>query len=281
MKIHFTPKDFLRLFKLAASAAAARDIKPILQNVKIVADKRCGAILMATDTAIGIRIRVDVDVSENGEVVLPIKTLRTILDSTKEPILTMESVMTVPEIDGVSEPESTDDDSDDDCEPVQYTPQRRRSCSVVLYGEHERHELCTSDPDAFPNVEGFTAEAYHELEVDDMKTLIERTVFAIDKDNPRYALGGVCFENDDQNVVAVATDGRRLAVQTTDRCTIKGNATIGKSFKKTLDDGTEQERIDYPIVGMRKSMDEMFRLTKWNHVYKKLHRDLRSIIFDE
>ena len=33
--------------------------------------------------------------------------------------------------------------------------------------------------------------------------------------------------------------------------------------------------------GMRKQMDEMFRLTKWNHVYKKLHRDLRSIIFDK
>jgi len=33
--------------------------------------------------------------------------------------------------------------------------------------------------------------------------------------------------------------------------------------------------------GMRRSMDEMFRLTKWNHVYKKLHRELRTIIFDE
>ena len=33
--------------------------------------------------------------------------------------------------------------------------------------------------------------------------------------------------------------------------------------------------------GMRKQMDEMFRLTRWNHVYKKLHRDLRTIIFDE
>jgi len=49
MRIHFQPNDFLRLFKLAASAAAARDVKPILQNVKIVADKEVGTILMATD----------------------------------------------------------------------------------------------------------------------------------------------------------------------------------------------------------------------------------------
>ena len=53
MKIQFTPKDFLRLFKLAASAAAARDIKPMLQHVKIVADRKVGAILMATDTEVG------------------------------------------------------------------------------------------------------------------------------------------------------------------------------------------------------------------------------------
>jgi len=254
MKIQFSPKDFLRLFKHAASAAAARDTKPILQNVKIIADKEVGAILMATDTEIGIRIRLDVNVLENGIALLPIKTLRTILDSTKEKILTMESVMTV-----------------------------QGSGSVVLYGQHERHELCTSDPDEFPNVEEFTAESYHELEADDMKTLIQRTVFAIDKDNPRYALGGVCFEDDGQNIVAIATDGRRLAVQTTDRCMIHGKPTIGKSYKKTLDGGTEQERIDYPIVGisalnllLKVLNDKSFKRQK-KHIYSSTVK----MVFDD
>ena len=184
MKIHFTPKDFLRLFKLAANAAAARDLKPILQNVKIVADKKVGAILMATDTAIGIRIRVDVDVTENGMAVLPIKTLRTILESSREHTLTMES------------------------------GQADRTVSV--YGATERHELCIHDPDEFPNVEDFTAESYHEIHGSALQTMIRRTIFAIDKDNPRYAFGGVCFSSDDHTLIAVATDGRRLAVQPAD-----------------------------------------------------------------
>ena len=253
MKIQFIPQDFLRLFKLAASAAAARDIKPILQNVKIVADKEVGTILMATDTELGIRVRLDVDVLEDGTALLPIKTLRTILDSTTEEILTMESVMTAP--DDISESESSDDDDADDeveVESVRYTPQRRGSCSVVLYGQHERHELCTSDPDEFPNVDEFTAEAYHELTTDDMKTLIQRTVFAIDKDNPRYALGGVCFEGKagHEVITTVATCGRRMAVQTTDRCCIVGKPALGTTRKETLEGGTEQERIDYPIVGI-------------------------------
>jgi hypothetical protein len=33
--------------------------------------------------------------------------------------------------------------------------------------------------------------------------------------------------------------------------------------------------------GMRRSMDEMFRLSKWSPAYQKLHRELRTIIFDE
>jgi len=161
MKIHFTPKDFLRLFKLAASAAAARDLKPILQNVKIVVDKKVGAILMATDTAIGIRIRIDVDVSENGTAVLPIKTLRTILESSTEHTLTMEN--------GHAE---------------------RR---VFVYGETERHELCVHDPSEFPNVDDFTAESYYEIHGDALQTMIRRTLFAVDKDNDRYSMGESVF----------------------------------------------------------------------------------------
>ena len=32
---------------------------------------------------------------------------------------------------------------------------------------------------------------------------------------------------------------------------------------------------------MRRDMDEMFSMTKWNDVYKKLHRDVRMVVFDE
>ena len=39
MKIQFERKDFLRQLKLAVNVAAVRDVVPILQNVKITADK--------------------------------------------------------------------------------------------------------------------------------------------------------------------------------------------------------------------------------------------------
>jgi len=152
MKIDFTPKDFLRLFKLAAGVASTKYITPILQNVKIVADKQNGAILMATNLEIGIRVRLDVHVSESGEALLLVKTLRTILDFTKEPTLTME---------------------------------RTQDGKVVVYGANERHELCTQDPDEFPNAEEFDASDYFELGVDNVQTLLNRTIFAVDNKDGR------------------------------------------------------------------------------------------------
>ena len=179
MKIHFNPKDFSSKFKLAASVAAARDIKPILQNVKIKADKKVGAILQATDTELGIRIRVACDVTTNGEAILPTKRLTQILDLTGEEQLTIESTEN----------------------------------NAIVSGENENYDLNTQPPDEFPNVEEFEESAYHEIPAKTLKEMIRRTIFAIDTDNIKYALGGIYFEMVEDNISVVATDGRRLAWQ--------------------------------------------------------------------
>ena len=42
-----------------------------------------------------------------------------------------------------------------------------------------------------------------------------------------------------------------------------------------------EDRIIANARTMRRSMDDMFQLTRWSNGYKKLHRNLRTIIFDE
>jgi DNA polymerase-3 subunit beta len=179
MKIQFDPKDFSPKFKLAASVAAARDIKPILQNVKIKADKKIGIILQATDTELGIRIQFGCDVVNNGEAVLPTKRLTQILDLTGEEQLTIEST----------------------------------DSNTIVGGENEHYDLNTQSPDEFPNVEEFNESAYHNIPAKALKEMIRRTTFATDMENVRYALGGVYFEMVEDNISVVATDGRRLAWQ--------------------------------------------------------------------
>ena len=179
MKIHFDPKDFSTKFKLAASVASARDIKAILHNVKAKADKKTGVILQATDTELGIRIRVDCDVSSNGAAVLPTQIMRDIFERTSEERLSIECT----------------------------------ESETVVSGEKERYELNTQSPDEFPDIEEFEETAYHEIPAKALKEMIRRTIFALDPENVRYALGGVCFEMSDESISVVATDGRRLAWQ--------------------------------------------------------------------
>ena len=211
MKIHFNPKEFLRQFKIAASVASARDVKPILCHVKIVADKRDGVVMMATDTEVGIRIRVDADVSKNGEALLPPKQFQQILESANDERLTLE----------------------------------RTKTGIIVTGEYdgnEHWELATQSPDEFPTVDDFAETAYHEIPAKALTEMIQRTLFATDKESIRIALGGVCFENDGDSITAVATDGRRLAVQNMD-----GLCVGDHSFGWTKIDG-ENEREYFPIV---------------------------------
>jgi len=164
MKIHFEPKDFLRKFKIATSVAPVMDVTPTHCNVKIVADKRFGAVLMATDTGLGIRICVDADVSKNGEALLPPKQFRQILESAKDERLTLETTKN----------------------------------GILVAGEHDGNEqwgLDTLPPDEFPYVDEFTETAFHEIPAKTLSEMIRRTMFAIDTEDIRSALGGVCVEH--------------------------------------------------------------------------------------
>lgn len=60
----------------------------------------------------------------------------------------------------------------------------------------------------FPQVEGLT---YFDIPVKDFKEMVVQTVFAISDDETRYFMNGVYFEKENDRLVMVATDGRRLA----------------------------------------------------------------------
>ena len=179
MKIQFSPKDFLRKFRLVADAASTRGIRPILQNVKIVADKRRGTFLMATDTDMGIRVCVDADVSENGNALLPVKRLVKMLPLFKDESVTLESSKT----------------------------------GIVLQAGSKRSELETMAPDEFPDVTGVGRPATCVMTAWELRETIDRVIFAVDKDGCRHAQTGVCFESDGKMLDVVATDGWRMAWQ--------------------------------------------------------------------
>ncbi len=177
MKVTCEREALLAAFQTAAAVVPSRSPKPILQNIKLeVSDQ--GAILLATDLEIGIRIQVPgIQVQVPGSAILPLSRFGSILRETSDANLHLES-------DGQG---------------------------TLVRGERSEFKLPAENPQDFPSVAEFTENAYHELPARLLRELIRRTIFATDNESSRYALGGVLLEMAADKITAVGTDGRRLA----------------------------------------------------------------------
>src|SRR5436305_10103275 len=91
MKALCDREGLLEAFGMVSGVVTARSTKPILQNVKLVADGD-GSTLMATDLEVGIRYRVlGVKVDQPGAVILPTARVGSILRSSSDEELALES----------------------------------------------------------------------------------------------------------------------------------------------------------------------------------------------
>ncbi len=191
MKITCDREKLLAAFQTAATVAPSRSPKPILQNVKLDATGDV-AVLMATDLEVGIRLEVaGVEIQTAGSAVLPVSRFGPLLRESSDEKLSIEA-----------DPQGT-----------------------VVRGERSVFNLPGENPAEFPTVAAFDAESFHELPARLFKELIRRTLFATDNESSRYALGGVLLEMDGEKVVAVGTDGRRLAKMEGPAMCVGGHST--------------------------------------------------------
>ena len=78
-------EGLLTAFGLVSGVVPARSPKPILQNVKLIADADDGSVLMGTDLEVGIRHRVlGVKVEQPGAVILPTSQVGSILRTSSD-----------------------------------------------------------------------------------------------------------------------------------------------------------------------------------------------------
>ena len=177
MKVVVERESFLAAFQMAAAVAPNRSPRAILENVKFEVTET-GSILMATDMEVGIRAAVTgVEVATPGVVVLPVGEFGNLLRESSDEKLAIT----------VNDKET------------------------VVEGQHSKFQLANADPEEFPDVAEFAASSYLEVPASVLKELIHRTLFATDTESSRYALGGVMLELKGDTLIAVGTDGRRLA----------------------------------------------------------------------
>ncbi|HNQ23436.1 MAG TPA: DNA polymerase III subunit beta [Phycisphaerae bacterium] len=178
MKVRFNRHEMAEALTAISSVAAGRTPKPILQCVHIQA-KSDAVLLCATDLELSVRCAVSqVEVDKTGEAVVVADTLTRIVRESGDEVLVMDLAKQV----------------------------------LHLRGQDSHFQMVTRDPADFPPVAGEVEEADFEVDFAVLRRLVDWTVFACARESTRYAINGVLWAIEGEQLVLVATDGRRLAL---------------------------------------------------------------------
>lgn len=253
MKIQCDREKLWTSFQTAAAVVPVRSPKPILQNVKLNVSSEA-TTLIATDLEVGIRVDVQgIEVDVPGEALLPVNRFGPILRESVDEKLSIEA-----------------------------DPQ-----GCMIRGKRSEFRLPGANPQEFPEVVSFSEDKYHEVPARLMKELIRRTLFATDTESSRYALGGVLLEIEDNRIIAVGTDGRRLA-KMEGPCQAVGGHSVGDAqtivptramqlIERTLSDADAEIQLaarsnDVLIKNPRATIYSRLvegRFPKWRDVFPK------------
>jgi DNA polymerase-3 subunit beta len=187
MKTYIPLPELKRSLGLSAMAAAKKSPKPILSCALLTASED-GTWLRATSLEVSMRVgMIGVEVDRPGSVVLGLDRIGACLAKAGRGTEGL-----VLEVKG---------------DRLKVTTFPKSAASWEWAVEH--------DPDTFPTFPDPPAEdARLVVSAADLTKLIDRTVFAVDPESTRYALGGVKLEVDASGggrLRGVATDGRRLS----------------------------------------------------------------------
>ena len=162
---------------MVGTVAATRTPRPILQCVKLSTTAE-GLVLLATDLQVGLRCLVrQVEVEQEGESLVAADKLAAIVRESLDETLALQV---------------TDD-------------------TLEVRGEDSLFRIFGRDAKEFPPVSELSGKPDLEIKAGVLSTMIGRTVYAVAKENTRYAINGILWEKTGKRLQLVATDGRRLA----------------------------------------------------------------------
>lgn len=191
MKVVCDRAALLEAVNLASGVVAARSPKPQLGCVKLSAtsaDSGGELSLSATDAEVALTLRLGtVDVQAQGQTLVPADKLRQIVSAEdNDPTLTIEGGEEMTHIRGAD-------------------------------AHFQLHGFPPAEFPAPPNFQEIStgAKAVFQAPAGSLEALVGRSLFAAARETTRYAINGVLVKREAKKLEVVATDGRRLALCTT------------------------------------------------------------------
>jgi DNA polymerase-3 subunit beta len=178
IKLHITKEKILDGLQRVQNVVSTRTTLPILSNVLLQAEQD-GLCLTTTDLDVGVRCKIEAEVSKTGTTTLPARKLFSILREV-----------------GSNDIELEVDD--------------KNSASIRCGSSF--YKIMGLPEDEFPRF--LKADGGKILKIDQavLRNLLRKTAFSVSTDETRYVLNGVLMSFKADKLTVVATDGRRLAL---------------------------------------------------------------------
>lgn len=177
MKFRVEKDVLLNGIQIVQNIIAPRATLPILSNILI--ETQQGALrLTATDLDIGISCVIPVNIQESGTITLPAKKFGDIIRELPGGEVSITS---------------------------------KKNNLVVIDAELCQFKIIGLSSEEFPKLPEFKDKEVIRLEQDTLKQILGLTSFAVSFDETRYVLNGILFKLQRNNLILVATDGKRLA----------------------------------------------------------------------
>ncbi len=178
MKVQCSKDAFLNGIQQVQNIVAAKTTLPILSNVLIEAQKE-SLTLTTTDLEVGMRCRVSAKVAQEGTTTVPARRLSNIVRELPDKAIHWETL-----------------DS---------------NVSTIRCGS-SFFKIMGISRDEFPKLPQFGEKVSFKIEQKVFKDILKKTSYAISYDETRYVLNGLYISVASGKIVAVATDGKRLAL---------------------------------------------------------------------
>ncbi len=178
MKIHFERKVIESALQKTIKAVSSRSPLPILGYVLIKTEKEGMVSFSTTDLEFGVRCKIKANIEEEGSACVPAKILTDLVGQLNEDKLTIST---------------------------------REDLPLELTTSKSKYHINTRDADEFPIFPQPQDNPLFSLPQMTFREMIKNVVIAVaPTEEQRAALTGVFFQADENEIIAVATDGRRL-----------------------------------------------------------------------
>jgi len=181
MKLSCMQENLAKGLSVVSRAVAARSTLPVLGNILLASDN--GRLrLSATNLELGITCWIGAKIEEDGATTIPAKTLVDLVNTLPQDKVELNLVV--------------------------------RTQTVNLACGRIHANLKGIDAQEFPIVPLADLEAAIQLNVEDLREMINHVIFAVATDDARPLLTGVLVRIDGGEVTLAASDGFRLALRT-------------------------------------------------------------------